>query len=356
MKGIRSSKDASGQAKNLSRGCEIRSKQEDYIMKRKIVRLVSSFLIFPVLVFPAPLMAAPYYQGKVITCIVGHQAGGGNDIVARVIAKHLPKFIPGKPPVIIQNMPGASGVIAANYVYNQTKPDGLTILATDRLLATPQLFKVESVKYDLTKFSWIGSAAVVACCLYIRTSLPYKSFSELKAMNPIYIGSTGATGIISQMAKLTKDYMGLNAKIVEHRDSTAIVLAMEQKECDAIWSDINGFRQFVDRGLLRPLVRSAVVVKGIEHLPVDEDLTTDPTGKRLFGMFGKTGVVGRVYLATPGTPNNVMNILSEAFQKMLKDPETLADGQKIKMEFQYTPPNECLKAVNFLFNQPPEII
>ena len=65
-------------------------------------------------------------------------------------------------------MDGASGVIAANYVYNKTKPDGLTLFATDRILATPQLFKVESVKYDLTKFSWIGSVSVVACCFYIR--------------------------------------------------------------------------------------------------------------------------------------------------------------------------------------------
>ena len=327
-------------------------------MKGKGVSLVSGLVVLAALVLPATLMAAPapYYQGKVINLIVGYQAGGGNDIVARVMAKHLPKHIPGNPAVVVQNMDGASGVIAANFVYNKTKPDGLTLFATDRILATPQLFKVESVKYDLTKFSWIGSVSVVACCFYIRSSLPYKTFEELKVMKPIYVGSSGATGIITQMAHLTKDYMGLNVKVVEHRTSTDVLLAMEQKECDAVWSDINAFRQFVDRGLLRPVARSAVVVKGIEHLPVDADLTTDPTGKAIMGMFGKTGVVGRCYLATPGTPDNVMNILREAFQKMLKDSETLADAKKIKLELQFTSADECLDAVKFLFNQPPEIL
>ena len=184
-------------------------------MKRKIVRLVSSSLIISVLVFPATLMAAPYYQGKVINLIVGHRAGGGNDIVARVVAKHLPKHIPGNPTVIVQNMPGASSVIAANHVYNRTKPDGLTIFGTDRILATPQLFKVESVQYDLTKFSWIGSIAKVACCFYVRTSLPHKTFDEVKAMDPIYIGGSGATGILTIMARLTKNYLLPQAKVVQ---------------------------------------------------------------------------------------------------------------------------------------------
>jgi tripartite-type tricarboxylate transporter receptor subunit TctC len=158
------------------------------------------------------------------------------------------------------------------------------------------------------------------------------------------------------MAHLTKDFMGLNAKIVDYRNSTDILLAMEQKECDAVWSDINAFKQFVERGLLRPVVRSAVVVKGIEHLPLNEDLTTDPMGKAVMAMLGKTGVMGRVYLATPGTPDNVMSILREAFPKMLNTPELLADAKKINMEFQYTPADECLKVVNFMFNQPPEIL
>src|SRR5512136_393456 len=118
-------------------------------MKGKGVSLVRGLVVLAALVLPATLMAAPapYYQGKVINLIVGYQAGGGNDIVARVMAKHLPKHIPGNPAVVVQNMDGASGVIAANFVYNKTKPDGLTLFATDRILATPQLFKVESVKY-----------------------------------------------------------------------------------------------------------------------------------------------------------------------------------------------------------------
>jgi tripartite-type tricarboxylate transporter receptor subunit TctC len=110
----------------------------------------------------APLAAnaqsAPY-AGKTITIVVGYKPGGGYDSTARLLARHMPKHIAGSPNIIVQNMPGANSLIAANYVYNVAKPDGMTMGTFNRNLIIGQLLNVDGVKYDMRKFAWIGSAA-----------------------------------------------------------------------------------------------------------------------------------------------------------------------------------------------------
>src|SRR5437764_4920598 len=129
----------------------------------------------------APIMAAaqPNFAGKTLTIIVGYKPGGGYDATARMLARHLPQHIPGKPTVIVQNMPGGNSIIAANHIYNVAKPDGLTIGTFNRNLPIAQLTRLAGVKFDITKFQWIGSAANESTILAIRSDLPYKSFQEL---------------------------------------------------------------------------------------------------------------------------------------------------------------------------------
>src|SRR5918996_4182544 len=128
----------------------------------------------------APAVQAQYYAGKTVTIVVGYKTGGGYDATARLLARHLPKHIPGKPTVIVQNMPGANSLIAANHVYNVAKPDGLTIGTFNRNLPIAQLTKVDGVKFDMRKFVWIGSAASETTILAVRTDLGYKSLEDMK--------------------------------------------------------------------------------------------------------------------------------------------------------------------------------
>src|SRR3954449_5593099 len=116
------------------------------------------------------------YAGKTVTIVVGYKAGGGYDATARLLARSLPKPIPGNPTVIVQNMPGANSIIAANHMYNVAKPDGLTVGTFNRNLPIAQLTGVQGVKYDITKFQWVGSAANETTILAIRSELPYKNF------------------------------------------------------------------------------------------------------------------------------------------------------------------------------------
>src|SRR5258706_11361852 len=182
----------------------------------------------------APLARAQL-AGKTITIIVGYKPGGGYDATARLLARYLPKHLPGKPTVIVQNMPGGNSIIAPHHMYNVAKPDGLTIGTFNRNLPIAQLTSVEGVSDDMRKFAWIGSAANETTILAIRADLPYKTFEELrKAKETVVIGSTGPGANTHDFPLLLKALPGVNLKIVTSHPSTAdIMLPPDRKAVNA---------------------------------------------------------------------------------------------------------------------------
>ena len=324
-------------------------------MKKYIVAIFA-FLFLICLNSPGAV-AAPYYEGKVITIVVGYGPGGGYDRMARILAKHLPNHIPGKPTVLVQNMPGADSMITANYLYKIAKPDGLTIGTFNRGLVFAQLLKAEGSKFDLTKFAWIGSAAVEASVFTIRNDLPYKTFDDLKKVKePIPFASIGPGSSDHQFMVLLKEFAGLNIKLIVYTSSADAMLAIERKEVDGRAGSYSSFKPFIDRGLVRPLIRGRIAEPGIEHLPVDEDLTVDKIGKTLMAMRSAPDSIGRPYVSPPGTPEAAMNTLRNSFAKMAKSPEVQEDAKKSKMAVEYIPAQEVQKVLKYLLNQPPDIV
>jgi tripartite-type tricarboxylate transporter receptor subunit TctC len=326
-------------------------------MKKRILCLLVAGIIISIFVSPQTLLSAPYYEGKIIRIIVGFGPGGGYDRIARLLAKYLPKYIPGKPTVLVENMEGASSIIAANHIYNIAKPDGLTIGTLNRGLPFAQLTKVEGVKYDITKYAWIGSGAVEATILTIRSDLPYKTIDDLrKVKEPIPLAGMGPGTSDTQFAILLKEFAGFNIKLIIYPSSADGMLAIERKEVDGRAGSYSSLKPFIERGLVRPMIRGRVSEPGIENLPVNEDLTTDPKGKTIMAMLASTDGIGRPFVAPPGTPPDIMNILKDAFAKVANDQELKEDAKKNKMDVTYIPGDECLKVLNYLFNQPEDII
>lgn len=324
-------------------------------MKRPIFA-VAVFLFFAVCL-SGESSAAPYYEGKVVKIVVGYKPGGGYDRMARLVAKHLPRYVPGKPVIIIENMEGASSVIAANYVYNIAKPDGLTLGIFNRAIPFAQLTKLPGVKFDILKYAWIGSTAVEGTVFTVRNDLPFKTVDDiLKVKAPLMIGATGTTDISGQFPTLLKEYIGLNMKLITYPSSADIMLAIERKEVDGRAGSYSALKPFIDRGLVRPFIRGRVPEKGTEKLPVNEDLTTDKKGKAVMFMFSAADLIGRPFVCPPGTPPEVIKILSDGFARMADDPQLKEDARKSSMEVQYTPGKEIIKVINSVFNQPPEII
>ena len=159
-------------------------------MQRKCLLIATAIFLCSPMFHPAELPAAPYYEGKIVTLLVGTEPGGGTDRLGRLIAKYIPRFIPGKPTVIIKNMSGAGGLVPANYIYSASKPDGLTFGTFNRGIILSQLLQVKGTKFDMTKYSWVGSGAMESTLLAIRSDLPYKTYEDLKkAKEPLIMGT-----------------------------------------------------------------------------------------------------------------------------------------------------------------------
>jgi tripartite-type tricarboxylate transporter receptor subunit TctC len=290
--------------------------------------------------------------------LVGFPPGGGYDRMGRLLSKYLPKHIPGKPSIIIENMPGASSMIACNYLYSMAKPDGLTIGTFNRAIPTAQLLKVSGANFDMLKYSWVGSAAVETSVLALRSDLPYKSFEDIrKAKDPIIIGATGPGDLTYNFPILLKSFLELNLKLVTGYIGTSdILLATERKEVEGYASAYSSIAPHVARGVIRPILRTKIPNPATDKLPAVEDLAPGKIGKTIMEMFSVADKVGRPFVAPPGTPPEIMAVLRDAFAKVANDPELKGDARKLMMEVEYVPASECLKAIQFLFGQPPEIV
>src|SRR5437867_10798507 len=175
---------------------------------------------------------APFYQGKTITIVVGTKAGDVYDLYPRMLGPYMTKYIPGNPNVIIQNVAGAASLIAANQVYNLGKPDGLTLGAIYPALYFDQLTKRPEVKFDWTKFNWIGSTVRSNHLLYMRADTPYKSTEDVrKASTAPKCGATGTASTGYYMPKLFEETLGTKFDIVAgYQAGQDIDLAAERGE------------------------------------------------------------------------------------------------------------------------------
>ena len=175
---------------------------------------------------------SPFYAGKTITVVAGVSAGSAYDLYARLMAQHMGKHIPGNPTFVVQNMTGAGSIIGANYIYNISKPDGLTIGAIQPSIFFNQLVNQKEVKFDWGKFTWIGSSDKSDHLLYMRADLPYKSLAEVRrAPEPPKCGSTGAGTSGSYIPKMLEEILGTKFTIVAgYQGGGEIDLAVERGE------------------------------------------------------------------------------------------------------------------------------
>jgi tripartite-type tricarboxylate transporter receptor subunit TctC len=321
-----------------------------------IVSILVSLALTPFMVSSARAQAN-FYEGKTITIHIGAKSGS-LAIAAQIVGHHLGKYIPGKPTVVVNLMPGAAHLLATNHVFNVAKPDGLTILAANPNVAIAQLSQVEQVRFDVRKFQWLGSSGADGVAFSIRADLPYKTFDDLrKAERELVAGTTGPGSNAHDFPLLLKEFAGAKLKLVSgYPANSDVLLAIERKEVDS-WSALaSTVRPAMERGAVRALVRGRVATPGFENLPVDEDLATSPLGKALMGIKAAPLAIGRAFAVTPGTPADRLAILREAFAKVLKDPELQAEGVKAKISLQHISHEQVLKDFTAILNQTPETL
>jgi tripartite-type tricarboxylate transporter receptor subunit TctC len=310
-----------------------------------------------------------FFKGQSIRLLVGNSAGGAMDDWARFVALHLGKHIPGNPDVIVQNMPGAGGITAANYLFNIAKPDGLTLGIVNPALYSDQLIGSKEVKFDWPKFAWIGSPERVDQVLFIRTDFPSKNLEEMrKAAEPPRCAATARAGLAYFLPKLLEDGLGIKINMVlGYGGGGEMNLAMEKGEIHCRAGTVSAYvgreptRTWIKNGFVRALVQSGA--KRYAKLPevptfyeVMETHKTPDAMKRLARVLLSSGDLGRPIIGPPAMAAARVKILREAFTKAMNDPALIADAQKRKWDLDAADGAELEATAKEIMVQPPEVI
>lgn len=330
------------------------------------------------ILFPAALILLPvvaqatsheFFKGKAIRLLVGTSAGGAMDDWGRFLAQHLGRNIPGNPDIVVQNMPGAGTVIAANHIYNVAKPDGLTIGVVNPGIYVDQLLGMKEVKFDWPKLSFIGSPERVDQVLFIRTDFPQKTLEDLrKAKEAPRCGALARTTLAYFLPKLVEDGLGINIHMVlGYGGGGDMNLAIERGEIHCRAGTVSAYvgreptRTWIKTGFVRALVHTGT--KRYPALPdvptfyeLAETYKTPDAIKRVAKVLFSSGDFGRPFIGPPGMAAERVKILREGFMKTMNDPALLAEATKRKWDLDATSGEELEAIGKEVMVQPPEVI
>jgi tripartite-type tricarboxylate transporter receptor subunit TctC len=275
-----------------------------------------------------------FFQGKSIRVIRGGGPGDLYDLWTRHVASYMGKYIPGNPSIMVQNMPGAGSVIAANYVYNVAKADGLTLGSLNPGIYMDQLIARKEVQYDWSKFNWIGTPAQTESVVFFRGDSPYKTIDDLrKAAEPPKCGSTGTASTTYHIPKLIEEIFGVKFNIIAgYQGAADIDVALERGELQCRLITIAAFfgREphitWFKKGFTRPFVQTGRKRDPmLPDTPTMYDLMdrykTGEADRRLATLVMAPNEFGRPWTAPPGIAADRIKILRDAWNQTFKDPE-----------------------------------
>jgi tripartite-type tricarboxylate transporter receptor subunit TctC len=310
-----------------------------------------------------------FFKGKQIRIIVGLSSGGGYDRAARLLARHMGKYIPGNPDFVVQNMPGAGSVTAANYVWGVAKPDGLTLLAPHNNFYLTQLSGQKEVQFDLPKYNWIGSLENDDMMIFARADAPFKSMSEIvrQKVTP-KCGSTGVGSSDYVMSKILEETIGAQVQhVTGYPGSSEIAIALERGEVQCMGLTISTyygrepFLTWLKSKFVRFLAQSGRKRDPrVEDAPtiyeLMDEFKTAPTKRRVAEAMLQGGEWARPLMAPPATPADRVGILRTAYEKVARDPELIAEAKKMRIEVTPQSGEKLQGMAKEVMNQPPEVI
>ncbi len=306
--------------------------------------------------------AAQFYDGKTILVIVGASAGGSYDTVARMMARNMQRHVPGKPNMIVQNRPGASSRVAANWLYNAGPRDGTVIGSFSQTLAFAQVLGQRGVKYDAAKFQWIGTPIQPVSVMVARRDSGIRNLLDTRDKE-LVVGATSTTGANFIYPALANYLFGTKLKIViGYKGATQVDLALERGEVgargSATWADIKNTRShWISDKLIHVLVQNSLKKhKDLPDVPRFVDLAKDPDKRAVLELMGKVASIGRPMLTNRGVPADRITALRAAFDATMKDPKFLTDATQVKVEVDPMRGEDIQKLVAEILATPKKVI
>ena len=302
-----------------------------------------------------------YFAGKTITIIIPIGPGGAYDAYARLVARHLGRHIPGNPTVIAQNMPGAGGVIASNYVYNIAPQDGATLTIITSSFANEELFANPQIKYDSRRFPAVGRLVDTTSVLFFWHDSAIKTLHDLLT-KPSTVAISSVHEIPAYRLRAMNSLIGTSIKLIPGYPSARdYVLAVERGETDGGTSTFVGLSQLYS-SYLRGKKLNVLVQFSLNRDPAMPDIPTimevikDPEGKRIFQPLVSNDEIGRSLFTTPNVPPERLAMLRSAFQAMIADPQFQADAQRLQLPLAPKFGEQLQTIVNAMFDISPDAI
>jgi hypothetical protein len=307
---------------------------------------------------------ADFYKDKQVSLYIGFAPGGGYDLYARTVGRHLGKHIPGNPTIVPRNMEGAGSIRLANFIYSQAPHDGTAIASMGRGGAFGPLFGQKGAKFDAQKYVWIGSANnEVSTCTAWHTS-GVASFDQV-LKRELVIAGTGPSDESVTVPKILNGVLGSKFKIIGgYTGATQMNLSMERNEnetqgrCAFSWDNLYGaHKQWLDENKITVLIQVAQEkAPELKHVPLASDLARTPEQKQIINLFTARQVMGRPFFAPPDLPKDRAEALRMAFMATMRDPEFLAEAKKVKIEIEPVSGERVQDIVTQIYATPPAVV
>jgi hypothetical protein len=307
-------------------------------------------------------------KGKTVTMLVGSDPGGGTDAAGRLIAIYLRKFLPGEPNIVVQNMPGASGMTALNYFVHRTQPDGLTIVMGSISTIDPVVFRNANAQYDPKSFRFAGGVGRGGSVIFVNKAAEPRLFD--KSLKPVMIGSVQAMPRPAiQPVIWCIEYLGWNAGSVNGYHGTSDTkLALDRGEIDMTSTgNIFQVQDRLDSGRLKIITQTGWLQGGkvvgraeFGDAPLFPDLMKgkikDPIAQKAFALWTALNTGDKWLALPPGTPDDILAAYRDAFAKLAGEPEFLQQGERISEGFALMSARDVEIVVGTLADSPPEAV
>jgi tripartite-type tricarboxylate transporter receptor subunit TctC len=307
---------------------------------------------------------ADFYKGKTVTILVGSDVGGGYDLTARTLAHHFARHIPGHPNIIVQNKPGASSLVAANYAYEISPKDGTVIAAVQRPIPFQTLFGDAGVRFDVRKMQWLGSSTNELGVVVAWHTAPQQTVNDLFRLEMV-VGGNGPATDTELFPRAMNRVLGTRFRIVSGYPGQAqIALAMEREEVQGTgnwsFSDIEkGHPDWLTTKKIRILLQLGLAKSpnpDLRDVPLVMDIARDPDERHVFEILMGMKALGRPYFVAPGVPQDRTDALRAAFMATMNDPEFLDEAKRVLGPIDPISGPDMQAIVSSVYALPPEVI
>lgn len=301
-----------------------------------------------------------FYRGKTINMVIGYPPAGANDVYARMVARHLGKFIPGNPSIVPRNMPGAGSLLAASNIFNIAPQDGTTLGLLVPTLPLDEKLGGAAIKYRSASFNWIGRMAPSPNITFVMSSSDVKTIED--AFDKVAVlGATGRSASNAIYPSVLNNVLGTKFKIVNgYEGSAAAMIAMERGEVDGHSSTYDTLQAVHPEWITGKRVNILVQYSLHRHpdipdAPTSVELARTDEQRAILAAVSSAAEIGKFILTTPGVPPDRVAALRRAFDAMVIDPDFIADARQLRIELGPLSGEELQKVVQTVQDLPPEL-